>query len=262
MKRTKILIDPTIYPEPLQKYIVGKEVYDSSCSRLAEVIYIDGDRGLYLKKAKAGELEKEALMTDYFSKRSLSAKVVEYLTSGGYDWMLTERLDGEDCIFRDYLSEPERLCDTIAVLLRELHEKSADGCPVTDRVGDYVRTFEENRAKGIFDSSYLLPELSHLDADSAYEYAKERVGLLKNEVLIHGDYCLPNVLLKDFKFSGFIDVGNGGIGDRHIDLFWGAWTLNFNLNTDKYRDRFFDAYGRELVDDELIRLISVFECFG
>ena len=86
--------------------------------------------------------------------------------------------------------------------------------------------------------------------------------LLRNEVLLHGDYCLPNIMLKDFKITSFIDVGNGGIGDRHVDLFWGAWTLWFNLKTDAYRDRFLDAYGRDLVDEERLRVISAAEIFG
>ncbi len=38
---------------------------------------------------------------------------------------------------------------------------------------------------------------------------------------------------------GFIDLGNGGVGDRHIDLFWGAWTLFYNLKTDRHTERFF-----------------------
>jgi kanamycin kinase len=69
-------------------------------------------------------------------------------------------------------------------------------------------------------------------------------------------------MLDNFKFSGFIDLGNGGVGDRHIDLFWGAWTLAFNLKTDKYRQRFFDCYGRESIDEEKIRTVSVIESFG
>ena len=63
-------------------------------------------------------------------------------------------------------------------------------------------------------------------------------------------------------FSGFIDLGGGGVGDRHIDIFWGAWTLNFNLKTDRYRERFYDAYGRDRIDEELVRLVSVIEMFG
>jgi kanamycin kinase len=79
---------------------------------------------------------------------------------------------------------------------------------------------------------------------------------------LHGDYCLPNVLLDDWRFGAFIDVGNGGVGDRHIDLFWGVWTLAFNLTTDRYRDRFLDAYGRDRADEQLLPIIAAAEVFG
>jgi kanamycin kinase len=69
-------------------------------------------------------------------------------------------------------------------------------------------------------------------------------------------------MLDNWRFSGFIDVGNGGIGDRHVDLFWGAWTLNFNLGTDAYKDRFLDAYGRDLVNEDALRTIAAAEVFG
>ncbi|MDE6108094.1 MAG: phosphotransferase, partial [Oscillospiraceae bacterium] len=75
-------------------------------------------------------------------------------------------------------------------------------------------------------------------------------------------YCLPNIILRDWKLSGFIDVGNGGVGDRHIDLFWGAWSLEFNLKTDQYRRRFLDAYGRDQVDESILKIIAAAEVFG
>ena len=71
-----------------------------------------------------------------------------------------------------------------------------------------------------------------------------------------------NILLKNFKFSGFIDLGNGGVGDKHIDIFWGAWTLNFNLKTEKYTERFFDAYGKNNFNKEILKLIAACEVFG
>lgn len=52
------------------------------------------------------------------------------------------------------------------------------------------------------------------------------------------------------------------MGDRHVDLFWGAWTLQFNLKTDRYRDYFFDAYGKDRIDAERLRLVSLCELFG
>ncbi|MCR5808173.1 MAG: phosphotransferase, partial [Clostridiales bacterium] len=79
---------------------------------------------------------------------------------------------------------------------------------------------------------------------------------------LHGDYCLPNILLNDWKLSGYIDLGNGGMGDRHIDILWGIWTLRFNLGTNKYTDRFMDAYGRELIEPEMLRMVAAMEMIG
>lgn len=45
-------------------------------------------------------------------------------------------------------------------------------------------------------------------------------------------------------------------------FFWGAWTLNFNLKTDKYRNRFFDAYGRDKVDESKLEILAAAEVFG
>ena len=85
---------------------------------------------------------------------------------------------------------------------------------------------------------------------------------LKTDTLLHGDYCLPNIMLDNWRFRGFIDLDCGGIGDRHVDLFWGIWSLGFNLKTDAYRDRFLDAYGRDAVEEEMLRLIAAIEVFG
>ena len=103
---------------------------------------------------------------------------------------------------------------------------------------------------------------SFKDADSAYRFVEENAGLLRSDVLIHGDYCLPNIMLDDWRLSGYIDVGNSGIGDRHVDLFWGVWTLGFNLHTDKYTERFLDAYGRDKIDTHLLRVVAAAEVFG
>lgn len=52
--------------------------------------------------------------------------------------------------------------------------------------------------------------------------------------LIHGDCCLPNILVKDDKVVGFIDLGDSGIGDPWQDYAWSIWSLEYNLKTNKY----------------------------
>jgi kanamycin kinase len=73
-------------------------------------------------------------------------------------------------------------------------------------------------------------------------------------VLIHGDYCLPNVLVAHGKLSALIDVGRAGLGDPRDDLAAGIWTLQYNYGPGLARE-FLDAYGAPpMTDAEIERL--------
>ena len=261
MKRTLIEGLPQDVPAFFRTFAAGADIYDSSCSPDARVWLIERDKGYYLKRYHAGALAREAEMTAYFHKKGLGAEVLDYRTDA-YDWMLTASVSGEDCTHRAYLDDPKRLCDLFATQLRTLHEVDCSDCPVRDRTGEFLRLAEENYRTGNFDPSHFPDNFGYRSAEEAYAVLTAGKDALARNVLIHGDYCLPNVMLDNWQFSGFIDLGAAGIGDRHFDLFWGTWTLWFNLKTDQYRDRFYDAYGRDRVDPELIRVVAAAEVFG
>ena len=70
-------------------------------------------------------------------------------------------------------------------------------------------------------------------------------------VLIHGDYCLPNVLVEDGKLSALVDVGLSGLGNPETDLAAGVWTLQYNYGPGHAR-AFLDAYGWPPMSDQAI----------
>ena len=258
MKRTLLKSLPADLPAEFAELCSGADIYDSSCSPEARVLYIDRGCGYFLKSAPRGSLDKEATMARYFHSKGLTAPVLSYATIGERDFLLTERVRGEDATTACYLSDPRRLAALSGELLRSLHDMDGRDCPVQNRMDSYFALAEENYAKGQFDLSYGDFE----SADEAFRFMKDGRTLLQNDTLLHGDYCLPNFMLDDWNFSGFIDLGNGGVGDRHVDIFWGIWTLNFNLGTNAYRDVFIDAYGRDRVDPLALRVISAAEIFG
>ena len=262
MKRTLIDKIPIIIPSELNTLVEGARIYDSSCSPEARVYFIDKGDGFYLKSAAGGSLGGEAGMTAYFHSLGLGTEVMHYSTLEGRDYLLTRRVAGEDCTHAEYLKNPEKLCDTIATKLRELHEIRHTGCPVQNRTADYLALVEENYRTGNYDSSHFPDSFGYASADEAIAVLRDGKGALKNDVLIHGDYCLPNIMLDDWRLSGFIDLGNAGVGDRHIDIFWGTWTLWFNLKTWQYTDRFLDAYGRDKANPEILKVIAAREVFG
>lgn len=261
MKKTLLNQIPNEIPQDIRRVMFEANIYDSSCSPEAKVYFIDKGNGYYLKCSDKGTLEKEAKMTEYFDFKGIGAKVLNYISSDN-DWLLTTAVAGEDCVYEEYLMNPERLCDTLAYELRKLHETDYTGCPIMDRTAEYITVAEKNYCTGNYDKSQFPDSFGYRSAKEAYDVLTEGKDALKSKVLLHGDYCLPNIILNNWKLSGFIDVGSGGVGDRHIDIFWGVWTLWFNLQTDKYRERFLDAYGRDKVDGEILKIVAAAEVFG
>lgn len=260
MVRTPMQPDLNQIPAEFHPLFTHAPVYDSSCSQAARVYYLDTEGGLFLKRSAGGSLRQEMEMNSWFHSLGLGPEVLHYI-SGEQDWLLTRRIPGEDCLDSRYISDPKRLCDTLAETLRMLHSQPTSGCPVSDHTARYLRTARDNCLAGRYDASLFPDNWGYASAEEAWQVLSETGKYLKTDTLLHGDYCLPNILLENWRFSGFIDLGAAGVGDRHVDLFWGSWTLNFNLKTDRYCDRFLDAYGRERIEPELLRTIAACEVF-
>ena len=89
--------------------------------------------------------------------------------------------------------------------------------------------------------------------------SSEKGMKLKKDTFIPGDFCLPTIMLENWKFTSFIDVGATGVGDKHIDIYWALWSLQYNLKTDEYTDYFLDCYGREKVDMDILKIVAEVE---
>ena len=261
MNRQRIAFDANTLPETLRAYAIGAQVYDSSCSAAARVYYLEKEQGFYLKKAPKGTLQREAAMCAFFHSKKLAPEVIAY-ESLEDDWLLTCRASGEDCTNALYIDDPLRLCDTAAQLLRMLHETPTAGCPVPNRTEEYLATARRNYRSGHYDVNLFPDNWGYASAEEAIGVIEETGKYLKSDTLLHGDYCLPNIMLDNWQFSAFIDLDTAGVGDKHVDLFWGTWSLQFNLKTDRYRQRFLDAYGTDGFEPELLRTVAAAEVFG
>lgn len=256
-----VIPDLTSYPNEFKTLLSDAMIYDSSCSVNARVIFIDKDGGYFLKSADKGMLENEAKMTRYFHSKGLSANVFSYISEEN-DWLLTEKIQGDDCIAAKYLEQPERLCDMLAELLVRLHSTDFTDCPVQNHTDQYIARASHNYFSGNFDKSLFPDNWGYKSVEDAWQVVEKNKHLLKTDTLLHGDYCLPNIILHGWEFGGYIDLGCSGVGDRHVDIFWAIWSLFFNLKTEKYRERFIDAYGRFDIDEDLMRVIAAMEVFG
>lgn len=181
--------------------------------------------GLYLKIAPRGSLERAAAMQRYFARKGFARAPLAFEQSEERDYLLTESMPGKAGI--EWLEQPRWLAARLGEAVRALHETEAWDCPIDDVNQQALTLFCQHTGREF-----------------------EAGAILRKDALVHGDCCLPNVFLDATGVVGFIDLGEGGLGDRHFDLFWSLWSLKYNLKTERYGERFLDAYGRDALDRE------------
>lgn len=76
---------------------------------------------------------------------------------------------------------------------------------------------------------------------------------------IHGDFCLPNILVKDNKVSGFIDLNDAGVGDKYADYSWCIWSFEYNLKTKEFTPILLKELGVEFNQELFDKYINVEE---
>lgn len=200
------------FPEKLQNTLKDAKVYDSSSSPEAQVLFIDKKDGYYLKIASKKSLEREAEMTDYFKKKNLGLGYISYLSDQSQDFLLKEKIQGDNYLAKQYLKNPKQLCDSLAENLRFLHEQNFEDCPILDHSERYLKKVENNARLKKSNLDFVTNYNIHTPEET-YDYIQNNKLLLKDDTLLHGDYCLPNIILDNWQFKGFIDLDCAGVGD-------------------------------------------------
>ena len=241
-------------PVQLRALFDSSVVEDRSYSSTAKTYQLTRDgRALFVKLAKRELLERERLMSEFLHRHGLAPEVVDFGSFGDDAYLVTAALPGRDGIADEQLSEPRRLAKVFGEALRRLHELPADGCPVGNRDSELRNLAEASLEARDYDVSHIPEPLEEAAAKLHRQTPQD------SQVVLHGDYCLPNIILDGFRLTGFVDLGNGGLGGRHYDLYWGVFTLEYNLKSSAYKDLFLDAYGRSLIVPELLdynRIVS------
>ena len=248
-------------PEELQCFVGTDEVVDRSGNSPAKVF--ETGEGFFIKCDEHGELAREYRITKLFHQLGFGPEAVKYITRER-DYLVTRKITGED-LTKDF-HDPHRTCRILADALRALHDQPVQPddtvIPVSSRYARYLASAAGDLTGGYYDPSVYTDEYRLSSKEEAWEIMQSSRHLLRCDTLIHGDACLPNMIQKDGAFRSFIDVSMGGIGDRHIDLYWAIWSLQYNFKTNAYADEFLDDYGRECVSKDMFKVIAAFEAFG
>lgn len=198
-----------------------------------------GER-LFVKLATSGHtLPDEAQRLRWAADWLPVPEVVEYGTDGETDWLITRALPGVDATrHRWYTEDPGKLAAALGQGLKDFHSRVPPReCPFDFTVLTAVAHVKARLAAGLAPSDKV-------------ELLLDTVPGPGEEVVCHGDYCLPNVMLAGDRVSGFVDLGALAVADPWWDLATGAWSLGYNVGPG-HEAAFFAAYGIDPDPDRL-----------
>jgi kanamycin kinase len=209
----------------------------------------------YLKVVRRGwtpSAAAEAERTIWASSYLPVPRVLDRGMTRASSWLLTEGIDGIDATADIFLQDVAGLITRLAGGLRRFHSAPVDACPFQFRNADAMQLVQRRLAAGQIDAARdFHPEFAAMTAEAAVEELVASVPETEDLVVCHGDYCVPNVLLRGTEVVGFVDLGELGVADRWWDLAVATWSLTWNFGPG-YADQFLASYGASR-DDKRIR---------
>ncbi len=169
--------------------------------------------------------------------------VVALKELGGTTVMLTEALPGLDATNPAWRADLPALVRALGLGLRELHHAvGEEWCPFRFDLARALGHVEERVRTDDIDPAGFHVEHAHLTPAAALAELEELAPDDEDLVVCHGDYCPPNVVLQDWRVTGFVDLGELGVADRWWDIAVGAWSVGWNFGGE-FEPLFYEGYG-------------------
>lgn len=217
------------------------------------------------------ESENHLAMLRWLEGKLPAPAVLETEMREGFRWTVMTRISGEMACANRYRTDPHRLVRVLARAMKKLWAVDISGCPVDQSPKAKLERARETVENGLVDMELVDPETF---GEQGFSSPAALLGWLEDNapacepVLTHGDFCLPNIFLKDWGFSGFLDLGRSGAGDQWTDIAicWRTLRDNFGGHYGEavpgfHPDELFDALGIEKDEEKLKYYLLMDELF-
>ena len=219
-------------PESIWTHIAEKTGHTDNIGMSGSCITVYDDCVLKIEKLTPYTAENIETMR-WLQHRIPSPQVIHHEEKDGKSYLLMSRIPGKMSCAPTYLERPEIVLRALTDGLRLLWNTDCTGCPRDRRLPRLLQEARWRVENGLVDMDNVEPETF---GPEGFESPMHLLCWLEANpvpsvpVLAHGDYCLPNVFLKDGRFSGFVDVGDTGLGEkwRDIALCWRSLRNNYN----------------------------------
>ena len=227
----------------LSKYIEIETV----AGRLGDKIgrFEDAEHNFVYLKSGTGvsgdSLELEAEVLKWLTGKGIT---IPQILDFGYDedrvYLLISGVKGQPP-YKYKEREKDELLKITAQALRTFHQVDMTGSESLNNLNKDLQKIDRYLKLGVIILEDFKMANEGKTPEEVFDFLKLEKGKFEANVLTHGDFCLPNILLDSDNF-GIIDLGACGPGDKYKDLssmevsikrnFGAEWVSVFNQHYD------------------------------
>ena len=200
-------------------------------------------RGYYLKAASLASVEdlsRERQILGWLRDRLPVPEVMGYAEDSGWAFLALSEGEGERS---ETSGQP--VAETVALLgrtLSNIHILSKAHCPVGETLDEELARAGCLLAKGWIDYESFQADNDGRTPDEVYRELLNNRDFPEDLVFTHGDFAMPNVLVRGGQVTSILDWANARAGDRHRDFVVMRDSLQRNCGPD-WIPAFLKAYG-------------------
>ncbi|MCR4557922.1 MAG: aminoglycoside 3'-phosphotransferase [Saccharofermentans sp.] len=214
------MISDFILPQNIGKLVSGQVPEANNTGYSGAGVFVFDD--LVLKIEKISENNDATVeMMRWLEGKIPVPKVICCEKDNEYQYLLMSRTPGMMSCDKYYMERPELLISTLALAMKMLWSVDISGCPRDRNIEVELKEAEYRVENGLVDIERTEPSTF---GERGFKDPEDLLNWLKSNkpdyepVLSHGDFCLPNLFMEGDRFSGFIDLGATGIGDKWRDI--------------------------------------------
>lgn len=181
-------------------------------------------------------------------------KILCYEQDEESQYILMSKVRGKMSCSQEFMSQSELMTKRLAEALKMLWSLDISDCPRVRNLDDELAAARYRVENNLIDMENTEPNTF---GPNGFKNPEELLCWLEDNkpevepVFSHGDFCLPNIFFDDKGISGFIDLGDSGIGDKWKDIALCYRSLRWNAE---------GVYGGNVYPD--IKSMKLFEELG
>ena len=226
------MIENLNLPEKIKTLVSGKKYTSDDIGKSVAQVLVFDDCVLKIEKCSA-QLDKSVEVMRWLEGKLPVPKILAYEKADDIQYLLMSKVSGKMSCDDYYMSRPAELTKMLAEAFKMLWSVDVSDCPRERTIDDELKEAKYRLENNLIDLSDAEPDTYGPDG---FENPEALLKWLENNrpeyepVLSHGDFCLPNIFIDDAKISGFIDLGETGVGDKWRDIVFCYRSLKHNAD--------------------------------